>query len=285
MLVIGGFELDDGAGALGQPVHAEQVAAEGAQRGLEHGRGDRRGAVGDRPQRGEVALRGPGHGGQHLQDRRHEDGVGHALAFEDLEHRRGVEVADQDGGRAVPEAAVGPADAADVEHRQRGEADRVRVELPAVRRHRRRREVRVRRQHALGHTGGAGRVHLHDHVRGLAAVTRIDRRVCGQPRLVLVSQADQPDRGRPATSSPATSAYAASAISSGASASARIAASSGDESRQLSGTITAPTFAAANSSSSTSGAVRPRYAIRAPRPAPSASSACARRLERSSSSA
>ena len=58
-VVVLGIELDDAAGRLGEAVHAEQRAAEGSQRRLEHRSGDRRGAVRDRAQRGVVAVRRP----------------------------------------------------------------------------------------------------------------------------------------------------------------------------------------------------------------------------------
>ena len=90
-------------------------------------------------------------------------------------------------------------------------------------------------------------------------------------------------------SSPTTtvpcSAYSGPAIANEGCASCSTAFSSGRASRQLTGTATAPSLAAAKSSSITSGAVRSTYATREPDPTPCARSACASRLERSSSCA
>ena len=83
----------------------------------------------------------------------------------------------------------------------------------------------------------------------------------------------------------ATSRKSGPASTTGAPASATIAVSSGAASRQFSGTATAPIFAHAASSSTTSGALRSRCATRDPAPAPAASKAWASRFERSSSAA
>ena len=90
--------------------------------------------------------------------------------------------------------------------------------------------------------------------------------------------------GTSAATAAATSANAGPAIISGAPASVAIAVSSGAASRQFSGTATAPIFAAAARSSTTSGALRSRWATREPGPAPAASITWASRFERSSSS-
>src|SRR6476469_2823207 len=91
------------------------------------------------------------------------------------------------------------------------------------------------------------------------------------------------------SSPPSASAAAAGpnerpATRTGGCASATTRASSATARRQFSGTRTAPILLAANSSSMTSGPVRSRCATRAPGRTPEASSACASRLERSSSS-
>ena len=153
---------------------------------------------------------------------------------------------------------------------------------------RRRREVAMRGQDALRHAGCARGVHLQHGVVRCSAPARVDRGdAMASQRLVVVADRDDVevcgdgardvagDRRR--TPGPASS--------SGAPASSRMAASSGGASRQFKGTATAPILAAANSSSTTSGAVRSRCATRVPGPTPAASRACARRLERSSSSA
>ena len=195
-IVIGGFERDHATGALRQAVQAEQRAAERAQRRLEHRRGDRSGAVGDRAQSRVVALGGSRHGGQHLQHRGHQHRVGHALPLEDVEHALRLELAHQDGRRPVPEAAVRPADPADVEHRQRREAHGALVERPAQRRLRGDREVGVRGEDALGDPGRARGVHLDDDVARLAAVARVARLVCREPALVVLAHDDQARRRR-----------------------------------------------------------------------------------------
>ena len=95
----------------------------------------------------------------------------------------------------MPQAAVDPADAADVEHRQRGETDGVGVERPARGRRGRRGEVPVRGQHALGDARRAGGVHLHDDVAGLPATAGVDGVVAEQPVLVVVpDDAQRPRR-------------------------------------------------------------------------------------------
>jgi len=71
------------------------------------------------------------HGREQLEHRRDEHGVGHALVLDDVEDLRGIEVADQDGGRTMPEPAIRPADPADVEHRERREAHGALVERPS----------------------------------------------------------------------------------------------------------------------------------------------------------
>ena len=189
-VVVVRVELDDAPGRLREPVHPEQRATEGPQRRFEHRRGDRRGAIGDRPQRGVVALRRAGDGGQHLEDRGHEDGVGHARRLEQVEHRRRVEVADQDCRGALREPEKRPADPADVEHRQRRQADGRRVEAPGRDVERRRRQVALRGQHPLGHARGPRRVHLHHRIRSLPAATGIRGLGCHQPSLVVVAHAD-----------------------------------------------------------------------------------------------
>src|SRR4051794_10720987 len=83
----------------------------------------------------------------------------------------------------------------------------------------------------------------------------------------------------------ATSTKSGPASSTGAPASVTIAVSSGAARRQFKGTATAPIFAQAASSSTTSGALRSRWATRDPAPAPAASRACASRFERSSNDA
>ena len=105
----------------------------------------------------------------------------------------GLELADEDRRGRVPEPAVHPADAADVKQRERCQADPSSIEAPARRGRRGRGEVAMRGQHALRHSGRAGGVHLHDHVRRLSASAGVDRVVRGQPRLVGV----RPRRGRP----------------------------------------------------------------------------------------
>ena len=191
MIVVLRLERDHAAGALRQAVEPDQPAAERAQSRLQDRRGDRRGAVGDRPQRAVVAVGGARHGGEHLEHRRHEHRVGHAPALEDVEHGRRLEVAHEDRRGAVPQPAVRPADPADVEHRQRREADRALVEGPAARGLGGDGEVAVRGEHALRDPGRAGRVHLDDHVAGLAAAAGVARLVRREPALVLVAGDDQ----------------------------------------------------------------------------------------------
>ena len=120
--------------------------------------------------------------------------------------------------------------------------------------------------------------------RGLPAATRVRGLGGRQPRLVVLAHADDLERcGTPAATAAATSANAGPAINTGAPASATMAVSSGVARRQFSGTATAPILPAATSSSTTSGALRSRCAIRDPGPAPAASSPWASRFERSSS--
>ena len=138
----------------------------------------------------------------------------------------------------------------------------------------------------FGHARRARRVHLQNGVVGLAARARIDGRRCGQPRLVLVADRDDAQVPRhAAATSRATSTNSGPATSTGAPASVTTVVSSGAASRQFSGTATAPSFAQAANSSTTSGALRSRCATREPGPAPAASSAWASRFERSSSCA
>ena len=131
---------------------------------LQHGRRDRRGAVGDRAERGVIAVGRARDGAHHLDHRRHEDGVRDGLLLERVEHAGCVELTDEDRRRAVPEPQEGPADPADVECRQRRQADRVGIELPVRRGLGSRREVAVGREDALRDAGRPGRVHLHDRV-------------------------------------------------------------------------------------------------------------------------
>ena len=69
-------------------------------------------------------------------------------------------------GAPLPDPQERPPDAADVEHGQRGEADRLPVEAPQRRGVHGRREVAMRGEHALRHAGGPRRVHLQDGVAG-----------------------------------------------------------------------------------------------------------------------
>ena len=195
-IVVTRLERDHAAGALRQSVEAEQRAAEGAKRGLEHRRRDRCRAIGDRAQRRVVALTGAGDGGQHLQHRRDQHRVRDAQSLEGVEDALGVELAHEHRGGSVPEAAVRPADPPDVEHGQRGEAHGALVESPSQGGLRSHREVGVRGEDALGHSGGAGRVHLDDHVVGFAAGARIARLVRRQPALVALPHDDQVRRRR-----------------------------------------------------------------------------------------
>ena len=164
-----------------------------------------------------------------------------------VEHRRGVELAHEDRGRALGEPEVGPGDPADVEHRQRRQAhgSRRRRTTSATLKVARL-EVAVRRQHALGDAGRPGRVHLQYRVVGLAAPARVDgvgaasQASYSSPTPTTVSGC-----GTAAATVAATSMNSGPAISTGAPASVTTAASSGAASRQFKGTATAPSFAAA----------------------------------------
>ena len=72
-------ELDDASRRLGQTVDPVERAAESTQRVAQDGGRDRRCAVRDRAECGEVALGGARHGDEALQHRRHEHGVRHPL--------------------------------------------------------------------------------------------------------------------------------------------------------------------------------------------------------------
>ena len=183
-IVVGRIELDHAAGRLRQPVDAVERASERAQRRLQDRRRDRRRPVRDRPQRRVVAIGGAGDAEEHLDHRRDEHRVGDALVFDHAEHRVRLELADEHGRRAVPQPEERPADTADVEHRQRGETDRVCVELPVGRRLGRGGEVPVRRQHALRHSRRSRRVELQHRVARFRRRSGIDRVVRGDPLLV-----------------------------------------------------------------------------------------------------
>ena len=185
-VVVLGIELHDSARAFGEAVDAVQGAAKRPQRRLQHRRGDRRGAVRDRAQRRVVSVGCTWYSGQHLQHRRDEDRVGDARSLEQLENLLGDEFAYEDRRRAVPEAEEGPADSADVEHRQRRQADGVGVELPVGRRLGTGGEVLVRHQDALGDSGRSRGVELQHDVTGRAAGRRIDRVERREPPLVAV---------------------------------------------------------------------------------------------------
>ena len=95
--------------------------------------------------------------------------------------------------RALREAEVRPADAADVEHRQRREAHRLRIEPPGRDVERRGREVALRREDSLRRARRARRIHLHDRVAGLAATAGVDGVGGREPRLVVGADADHVD--------------------------------------------------------------------------------------------
>ncbi len=121
-VVVARVELRDRACCLGQAVDSEQRAAERPQRRPQDCRRDRRGAVGDRPQRGEVAPCRVRNVAQHLEHRRHEHRVRHQTALEQVQHRDRVEIPDQNRRCPIPQADERPANATDVEHRQGREA-------------------------------------------------------------------------------------------------------------------------------------------------------------------
>ena len=256
---------------LGQAVDAEQRAAERAQRRLEHRRRDRRGAVRDRAQRASSrARRRPGTAASICSI----VGTKTALVTRSRSSRSSTASASNSLTRIVvapfQSPQERPADAADVEHRQRREADRVArrsaqrgdVSAAAAR-------LRCVVRTPFGTPVVPGRVHLHDHVAGVAAAARVDRLVRREPALVVVAHLDRcaaaRQRARDAAAASRERAAGDQHAARRASASDRARAPA-TASRQLSGTSTAPILLAANSSSTTSGAVRSRYATRAPGP-------------------
>ena len=184
------------------------------------------------------------HRREHLQDRRHEHGVGHALGLELVEHGRRVELADEDRGGALGQPQVGPGDAADVEHRSGvSDTESASNDHTGTRRHAAARlrwvvstpfgtpvvpDVYICRTgssaspRAPGSTGAAAASHA-----SYSSPTATTRR----------------SRGTAAATSRATSTNSGPATSMGALASVTTVVSSGAASRQFSGTATAPSFA------------------------------------------
>ena len=99
-VVVLGVELGDRAGGLGGAVDLEQRRLNVVSTRSQHGRRDRRGAVGDGPQLRPVAVGGAGHLHEELQHRRHEEGVGDALVGHGGEQLVGDDVGDEHHARA-----------------------------------------------------------------------------------------------------------------------------------------------------------------------------------------
>ena len=189
---------------------------------------------------------------------------------------------------------VRPADPADVEHRQRRQADRSGVETP------------TRRRSGTPPRGCAASSARPSEGRWFRTCTSAPR--CRPPRRGGRGPSGDGVARRCSYSSPVSSTSRCCGNAAGdppcdvaigrardasplAPASATIVSSSAGASRQFSGTVTAPILLAANSSSTTSGAVRSRCATAIPgadagaRAAPGPAGSSARRARRSVSAA
>ena len=118
----------DGPRRLCEPVGLDELAAERAQRSLQHLFGYRRRAVKDGNEAREVGLLDSRCHQQELQYRGHEHRVGDAVAGDELDDLRGVDLAHHDVDRPEVQADERPEPAGDVEHRHGHEAHRLFVE-------------------------------------------------------------------------------------------------------------------------------------------------------------
>ncbi len=108
-IVVFGVELRDRARGLGQAVDLDELAAEHIHRLREHGVGDRRRAVDDRPQRREVgARRRSGVDQQELDHRGHDERVRHPELGDQLEEARRIDVAQHHGLATVVRGRPSP---------------------------------------------------------------------------------------------------------------------------------------------------------------------------------
>ncbi|MCY1292660.1 hypothetical protein D9M70_418960 [compost metagenome] len=153
------------------------------QRLLEHRRIDRRGAVGDASEAGEVVFLEARVGQQRLQHGRHQHDLGDLLARDGLQHLGGLEERHVGVGLALNHPRGDPRQTGGVEQRRDVQAQGVVDRLEVGHAHQRAGpQVAVRQHHALGQAGGAAGVENHREVLA-AAPAVLDRRALGDQPL------------------------------------------------------------------------------------------------------